>query len=117
MTARRGVTALAAVLLLGAAVALMAAGSPWASIPAFAFWVAVVVVVVVRVLRSRSPRDTLRPAGQGLDEVQDLYLGRVRPPMEYGGTAGPVAELVEPLPDDPLAGGRVTLDPPPDVAR
>ena len=117
MTARGGVTALVAVLLFGAAVALMATGSPWASIPAWAFWVAVVVALVVRVLRSRSPRDALRPAGQGLDEVQDLYLGRVRPPLEYSGTAGPVAELVEPLPDDRLAGGPVTLDPPPDVAR
>jgi hypothetical protein len=117
MTARGWFVLLGSVALLGVTVALQATGSPWAAVPVWAFWGAVVVALVVRVLRSRSPREALRPAGQGIDEVQDLYLGRIRPPVEYGGAASPVAELVEPVPDDPLAGGRVTLDPPPDVAR
>ena len=116
---RRGWLALllGAIVLLGLCLVLQVTGSPWASVPAWAFWGAVVVALVVRVVRSRSLREALRPAAQGIDEVQDLYLGRIRPPVEYGGAAGPVATLVEPLPDDPLAGGTVTLDPPPDAAR
>ncbi len=114
MTRRGWLALLGAVVLLGAAVTLQATASPWAAVPVWAFWGAVVVALVVRVVRSRSVREGLRPAGQGIDEVQDLYLGRIRPPVTYGDGAGPVAELVEPVPDDPLAGGRVTLEPAPD---
>ncbi|MEL7977546.1 hypothetical protein AAG589_16905 [Isoptericola sp. F-RaC21] len=122
MTARGWFALLGAVVLLGVAVALQATGNPWAAVPVWAFWGAVVVALVVRVVRARSLRRGLRPAGQGIDEVQDLYLGRIRPPVDYGDPARPVAELVEPVPDDPLAGGRVTLEPapddrPPDAAR
>lgn len=115
MTARSWLVLLGAVVLLGVCLVLQTTGSPWATVPAWAFWVAVVVAMVVRVVRSRSLREALRPAGQGIDEVQDLYLGRIRPPVEYGASAGPVAALVEAVPDDPLADGRVTLEPAPDV--
>lgn len=117
MTARGWFALLAAAALLGVAVALVASGSPWASVPVWAFWGALVVGMVVRVVRSHSVRETLRPGGQGIDEVQDLYLGRIRPPVDYGGPAGPVAELVEPVLDDPLASGAVTLELPPDDGR
>ncbi|MEU2202136.1 hypothetical protein [Isoptericola sp. NPDC019482] len=114
MTARSWAALLGAVVLLGVCLVLQATASPWAAVPAWAFWGAVVVALIARVVRSRSLREALRPAGQGIDEVQDLYLGRIRPPVEYGDAAGPVAALVEQVPSDPLAGGRVTLEPAPD---
>lgn len=116
MTARSRLLLLGAVVLFGVTLTLVAVESPWRAVPVWAFWSVVVVGAVARVVRHRSARRGLRPAAQGLDEVQDLYLGRIRPPVTYG-TAEPVATVVEPVPEDPLAGGSVTLDPGPEARR
>jgi hypothetical protein len=82
----------------------------------------IAVLVVVRVVRAafrpdgwRSVRKTLTPAGQGLDEVQGIQLGR--PPglvVTYGDDEPAEATLVVPR-TDPLDSGHWTIGPDGDV--
>ena len=84
-------------------------------------WLVIGVLVVARVVREVSRRDgrqsvrrALTPAGQGLDEVQGIQLGRPPGPVvTYGDDEPSETELVVPR-TDPLD-GHWTIGPAGDV--
>jgi hypothetical protein len=85
-------------------------------------WLVIGVLVAARVFHAfrrggaRSVRRTLTPAGQGLDEVQGLQLGRpVGLVVTYGDDEPAETEIVEPR-TDPLDGGPWTIGPGGDVS-
>ncbi len=94
-------------------------GTPWwfGILP----WLVIAVLIAARVFREafrrggQPVRRTLTPAGQGLDEVQGIQLGRPQGlVVTYGEDEPAETELVVPR-TDPLDAGRWTIGPGGDV--
>lgn len=96
MVRRLGIAVLL-VAAMGAALWLVATQSRFLPVIGIVLLAAVVVGIAVRTVRG-AHKGTLSqgmtPAAQGMDEVQDMYLGRLRVPTTYGTEPAVVATEV-----------------------